>query len=886
MTIPGDPVPDSPGTITLHLKNSNLTRSADSDNAENVIKNLYIGFYKDNSSPILSFDAPDPLNTPAIVWIERHDLDVSGAYSVTVPLTDDDARELFGDNPKTNDKCKFFVIANYFESNGVPENATINEMKQLPVKTDFMSGEQTSFVMAGEGYAFYTASASGETKGKVSGTGLLIRAAAKINLNLKFPDNIKTTDESGNEEIWTPVLDPESITVLMNNGVLTAVAAPEATELGPWWPGVNLDQSGSEDDDDAGLMMIKGLSNDLGITPEEEEDPYYSSSLNVIESIRYLTNTNTGDDYPYQMDMPFYTYPNAWSEKPEETRQSFLTLIVPWHREGDPADSNYKFYYKVPVTLDYSINTQTYSIERNTWYKIYLSVGVLGNLTPDNPKEVEELSYKIVDWNDQTVSVSIPDHRYLVVSPNVYTINNEEIISIPFFTSHPVEISDITMSYKQFNYPENESGEVVDIKISQDVIDKSISNNKIDTICNYTIVRDPISNQLNLRITHPMIMWTAVKKDGGSELFRKNGKVDENGKVDKEALDKVIESIKNYNEPPEWGKEIAYYPYTFHVTLRHRDNHLFTETVEITQYPGMYIEADENPGGNYAWLARGLSETWYGENDIQPDKLANGSNNPDAGKPSSNFGYVFVNAIQEEHEGKYYWYNDNDLGGLVRPWQRGNVINNNMYLINVTQFSDSQKDYIIGDPRMRSINNDLSGNGQLTTSYTGDAGGWCNEATALFDGPKRKLRYYYPTDETSENEMMIAPRLRIASSFGISESQKTRESCRRRCATYQEQGYPAGRWRLPTKGELEFMIWLSETQKIPNLFSDESYYMTAQGGYQYLDGELVLAPDRQNFWVRPVYDEWYWGKQTTYQLKKDGSGGYVYTLGDVPINSN
>ena len=133
-----------------------------------------------------------------------------------------------------------------------------------------------------------------------------------------------------------------------------------------------------------------------------------------------------------------------------------------------------------------------------------------------------------------------------------------------------------------------------------------------------------------------------------------------------------------------------------------------------------------------------------------------------------------------------------------------------------------------------------------------------------------------------------------------------------RCAAYQESGYPAGRWRLPTVAEIDFILSLSEstTQHIPTLFDpgyDNNGYWAeywAGGGWAYVGktsymtsgGKPVKAFDfsdvpstgsvtkthddvtytvdrsedyyRTNYnstnrnnlvWVRCVYDIWYWG---------------------------
>ncbi len=106
-------------------------------------------------------------------------------------------------------------------------------------------------------------------------------------------------------------------------------------------------------------------------------------------------------------------------------------------------------------------------------------------------------------------------------------------------------------------------------------------------------------------------------------------------------------------------------------------------------------------------------------------------------------------------------------------------------------------------------------------------------------------------------------------------------------ATYQELNKPAGRWRLPTYGELEFIISLSSTGKIPELYSSGEYYWTAQGACRVnSDGTITLNTSQtDDVYCRGVYDEWYWEQYPQYKITPTGTN-YSYTLGDVPRGVN
>ena len=256
------------------------------------------------------------------------------------------------------------------------------------------------------------------------------------------------------------------------------------------------------------------------------------------------------------------------------------------------------------------------------------------------------------------------------------------------------------------------------------------------------------------------------------------------------------------------------YHITILVTMTYSDGNgqfkSMTEEIEVIQYPAMYIDDSMN------------------------------SNNG-----------TYTNA------GVYVNGKTSNTYGSVPGLSNGTNNNPNMYVITTTAFNDGT--YVIGDPRSKSINNLNNGNS------------W-NYAPAVNELNNRKLTYYYPTITDNSTINMIAPKFRIASSYGVTTSQSY-ETMRKRCASYQESGYPAGRWRMPTKAEIEYIVTLSAEGKIPKLFNDETdsnnggvgHYWCAHGmASPQSNGNVDLTPmsqitDNSNYSVRCVYDDWYWG---------------------------
>lgn len=829
--------PDSPGSITLRFFNNSMTRTVDSDKSENLIDNALVALY-----PLGAGD-----EVPAVVVRSFYSLEGNGIKTITMALSDGIVERLF--HKETGYKCNAYVLVNagkaIYDNLGLAP--TISGIKNVGINSEFaIKAQQTSFVMTGEGEVQYSEPATPQEKGKASGTIQIVRAAAKVLLNIKLPKEIKIT--AGEEqETWTPITTDNALKVLLNNGVWKTIAAPLPDEEGnPWEPG-----------------------------GEDENSYYFNSKLNKPATVRILSHNDSKDpedDYPYVMSVPFYTYPNAWKEDVSEEHKTTLTLMVPWKNKDSQEINTY--YYQISVTPGGLSH-----IARNHAYIINLNVGMLGSLSPDEPLTVKNLSYLVVDWEDAGINLSIHDTRYLVVNPTTYELNNEAEISLPYYTSHPVVISDIKIEYERYNFYANGYGDKVTIPITKAQIDESYEGN--DSICNYYLSNKRVGKNYvtHLTVNHPLTIWKPVALSGDTVSLTGNGEKTMTVDTNNEVLNGVLKEIVKYVKPKT--PEPPYSAYTIFVTLTHQDNSSFSETVKIVQYPAMYIEAEKNPGGGVG---------------------AAGGN-------------VFVNDNSAQ--------GDADDWDAVSPNMTGDNTNKNpnMYTITISQLDSSSQDYVIGDPRMVYYTAYLTTNRQLldsengtdyytyqqlttrTSNYTNTTT-WSEQATALYytgNNRNRRLIYYYPTIEDEAYSMRIAPKIRIASSYGKTRNPLTRLEARRRAATYQERNYPAGRWRLPTKGELQYIVKLSQDKKIPVLFNEGDCYWTAQGSFK-VNTDGTLEEGYQKFktvgggpgqgqgqgttyrtsYVRPVYDEWYWDLyESKYQLTPDQTT-YQYRLGDIP----
>lgn len=396
-------------------------------------------------------------------------------------------------------------------------------------------------------------------------------------------------------------------------------------------------------------------------------------------------------------------------------------------------ETQYQTYrYQIPVNFD------DMKLLRNHIYKLSINVGILGALNG----EVEITpSYIVVDWKSHTINTELSRPQYLVVNENVVVMNNVDTYSVGYASSDPV-----TAVITKITKPDYSSEDFSTTEIYSGNGTTSVSPSTGNT------------SAFSVSVTDGQIV--------------------------------LSHALNNDNKSSGYD----YVPYT--ITIKVTNSIGFTEYIEYTQYPAMYIKADKNPGGQ-----------------------------------ASNRGYAYVYGNTTTNDG---W---DDIVAITS----GGNHNPNMYVITTTSLDESST-FILGDSR-----SDSSRAGQalgLTRSYN-----------------NKTLQYYYPSRTDSED--YIAPIFRIASSYGKCNGALTHEEAIKRCAAYQEDGFPAGRWRVPTTAEMIYIAQISRKGWIPHLFSDGKNYWSATERITYSTTSDPTGNNSTNneAFVRCVYDEWYWGTE-------------------------
>lgn len=552
----------------------------------------------------------------------------------------------------------------------------------------------------------------------------------------------------------------------------------------------------------------------------QNNDKYYFSLKDENQAIGFNTDAKVqpeGTTVEYtQQNTPFYSYPQLWEDVLDTA--PYLMLVIPWKKDTEE-DENQEFvyyYYQIPISaLDKRL-------ERNHFYKIFVDVKALGSLVPTEPVTLTP-SYIVVNWGGpEDIIVGLKQYRYLVAEKNEYVMNNVNEFTIPFITSHQCKLQNVQVLMDDLT-------SVADLS----------SYNDISTVAKQDPVKrdQPQGNgsyfyENTLYRNSEVTPCTNPDEDGVLTVALDNT----NFTI---SIEHVLDNNTEISEQDAEKRKYDYRPIKITFDIVHADNEQYKESFTVIQYPMMYVEAEWNNS--------------FGENSKTDDAVG-----------TEYRGYVFVNENQLTTD-KYNW---NMVRGCYDNYKNSNH-NPCMYVVTITAL-DKDSPYILGDPRTGQRLSD----GNLYDGWN------TNNAAAMYaveSGKERDLTYYNPTRE--DNEMIIAPKFRIASSYSkLLGDFKPKEEMRKRCATYQELGFPAGRWRLPTYAELNFIINLSVEKKIPQLFENNNGYWTATRSFVYrrteTDGYIeewmgqngidkysnsyeAGKPINRGV-VRPVYDEWYW----------------------------
>lgn len=530
-------------------------------------------------------------------------------------------------------------------------------------------------------------------------------------------------------------------------------------------------------------------------------------------------NPDGGKENTPWLDRDIFEYAYDFMKDIEET------IVTPASGDTPAVTSKIAHYYTYPIQMEAGDDNQPYIKLVLPWY----GYKWIGEGTAPATVDTTNAGWRLYKQKEVYYKIALPresitePNRIYEYSVDVKIIGTDKEVSIPgnyviknWLTRQAISSNVATGRYISLDIPKDEYNMYTD-EINIAFVSSGTVVAKVDSIYQFNFSSATTSKDLFM--LNDAVPSSATQGGNNSLLNRKGiNAADIEGWVDipsETSYLKINHEMDNNMTKTQNGQVVKneafdMAPYVFVVTLHlveAGDDHSFDRTVTITQYPPMYVTSRYSNG--YVFINKG----------------------------SSSSGLIYDDGPTN---------NRTALGDIANSPETlsgsGNNNNPNNYIISTSILSsDASEDetYVIGDPRSRTVDN-LS---------------------------NLALTNYRPTQETG-TENLISPLFIVSSSYSALNNNRavSKEGAIKRCASYQENGYPAGRWRVPTVAEIKFMATLSQYNFIPSLFNFTSSnigYWSANGkvkgsstGKPYLDEN-----DTSGGGLRCVYDAWYWGEE-------------------------
>ena len=528
------------------------------------------------------------------------------------------------------------------------------------------------------------------------------------------------------------------------------------------------------------------------------DSSFYNSMQ--VDMHKYATMTRNTVDYDYS-HTPFYSYPFSWKET--DTHVPTFIIAVPWSKLNPGTGSD---TYGTPEITYYQVhpNMLTGKLQSNYFYRMYMKIETVGSTDNTTPVDITPSGYRIQPWGEVKVNThkdvtgDLYRYTYLVVDPTSVVLNNTSTTTL-HYTSSSALTKDTKITKVEYNSYET-PGQVTHHTLTADDLAKLTTNR-------YEL--DYTSTPGQIRFTHNVDDGTYAAKT---------------------------------------------------ITIQVANDDGLTELVTITQYPAIYMHTFPGDNAFVDGYFSHVADPAPSIGDAISNRYSSGYYN------SVNYGNIRTSG------GSYYTYYQNTqnvtvpYGSMVKALAQtsGGIVNNSITEITVTSFNSNngfyeangtKYYYQIGDPRTNAnySSSDLQpyltkqeyDNNYYYGVYWLTLTSWGDNAAKI--------------KKASNTKTIIAPQFFVSSGWNSSTS-VTFANAQKRAATYQEAGYSAGRWRLPTEAEIMFITARQREGVIPVLFAmDSSSNYWASSGRLYRNGQFYDASSNAQGYMRFVYDTWYWG---------------------------
>lgn len=480
-----------------------------------------------------------------------------------------------------------------------------------------------------------------------------------------------------------------------------------------------------------------------------------------------------------------------------------VVFRIAWRIVGE-SDYIWKKYQLSP-------NISTLDLKRNHYYRTFVRVQSLGGADKEHEVIIPEADYVIIPWIDEgakagegQVPGQLTTYKYLVVDEPEVTINNEETAYFTYVTSAPLK----NITFTKVVYYNN-------------------SNANPETTYNFTGTSGVRTGETgNVTVNGNTISYSMTTP----------------------GLITISHSLSN-----------VYSQWKIYATITNEDN--CTQNLVIEQNPSIRMLRKPKSGdvfvnGYFARVANSPFGTRFsqGGNDYyrDPKSTYNNSNAVTMPNPSRDYGTTIYAGATSGSLSTFYTTEVN-----ISSFNTDN--NTYSYTYGGSQHT---QEYRIGDPRKTT--EEVYGSSWTLYPYL-----YYNNTTQGANAEWQEPLKILTTSQNAEEQNIVAPKFLVSSSLNamLTSGLPTFDQAVSRAAVYQEAGYPAGRWRIPTEAEVAFIVARQQDGTIPDLYVSGADYWTGSGRLIHIanSGTDITFSDggssRES--VRFVYDLWYWGEEST-----------------------
>ncbi len=193
------------------------------------------------------------------------------------------------------------------------------------------------------------------------------------------------------------------------------------------------------DGSEGGLYYIRNLAYDAFLLAETKAD-------NELDNVNMRTTEKTNSNYftwnpgtdSKSVKLTVYAYPNHWEDASILERETCIVVNLPMSYDDGTTVTDYpNSWFKIPMTSDYTIR-------RNHYYEVNITLNRPGATSESTPVDVENIHYAVKDWEEQTINVGGEDKpKYLMVNHTEMEMHNVDVdaATLEFASSSPVTVT-------------------------------------------------------------------------------------------------------------------------------------------------------------------------------------------------------------------------------------------------------------------------------------------------------------------------------------------------------------------------------------------------------------------------------------------------------------